>query len=68
LRDWREFLTVYPKSLKGVSPYLIPLVGEMHLALANQLTDKQWYDVRPLGTVMKELTQVNQEIINQYRR
>ena len=68
LRNWREYLTVDVAPLDAISPYLKPLVGEMHMALANQWTGIPFYNVRPLGVVMQELNGAVADVTARYRR
>lgn len=54
--DWRKLLRVHPKSLNEIDPRLIPLTGEMHMALANKLTRREFYPKAPsLDAVVEEL-------------
>ncbi len=54
--DWRSLLTVHPKSLDEIDKRLKPLTGEMHMALANKLTRREFYPKAPsLDTVVEEV-------------
>lgn len=68
LPDWRQYLQVQPVSIATASPYLIPLMGEMHQALANQWTGIHFYNARPLDTVMKDLSAVIDQVKEKYAR
>lgn len=68
LHDWRDYMTVRPMSLNEIEPNIIPLAGEMHMALANQWTGIQFYNTRPLGAVMKDLTDAVAGIKQRYEK